>query len=241
MTAGGSLLIKTRNVEIGDKRGAMAPGRYVQLAVSDTGSGMAQEVQAHAFEPFFTTKPRGEATGLGLSTVYGIVTEAGGTVQISSDPGHGTIVQIYLPATTATPGTAVAVEGAAPEGAAEGGETVLVVEDEDAIRRVAERILSSAGYRVITVSGKDAALDACQNEETIDLLLTDVVMPGLLGPELVAHATRVRPGVKVLYMSGYIHQMTEHLGHAHEDFGFVAKPFTADTLLTGVREALDAS
>jgi len=242
MPGGGRLLIETANVELDADAvplyGDIEPGRYVRLSVGDTGIGMDREVARHAFEPFFTTKPEGEGTGLGLATVYGIVREAGGAVQIYSEPGIGTTVKTYLPATGAAPSVREQPRSA-PPGAR--GERVLVVEDESGVRRLTERILRCAGYDVVTVASGRDALELCgDRDERFDLLLTDVIMPEMLGPELVERALDGRPDLRVLYMSGYSHQMIARQ-HAGEDVALVEKPFTSETLLAGVREALDGS
>jgi PAS domain S-box-containing protein len=243
MPGGGQLLVETANVELDEEsatlHGELPVGRYVRLAVSDTGVGMDAEVARHVFEPFFTTKPKGEGTGLGLATVYGIVSEAGGSVQLYSEPGVGTTVRAYLPVTTGEPD---AHEDQPVARTKSHGECVLVVEDEDGVRRLTERILAKAGYRILTAPSGREALELCANAETqVDLLLTDVVMPEMLGPELAERATTVRPGLRVLYMSGYSHQMLARREVAEHDVAFVEKPFTSETLLAGVRAALDAT
>ena len=238
MPTGGRLLIETATVELDDTFDAVEPGLYVRLMVSDTGVGMTPEVAQRVFEPFFSTKPKTEGTGLGLTTVYGIVTEAGGNIRIYSEPGLGTTVRVHLPATSTTvPATGSdRREPARPLGR---GETVLVVEDEDSVRQLTERILSRAGYEVLVAPLGSIALEACEEaEQPIDLLLTDVVMPEMLGPELVERATAIRSDLRVLYMSGYIHQATGQ--DPPEDLDVVEKPFTAHELLSRVRQALDA-
>lgn len=241
MPAGGRLILETANVELDETYREIdhqvVPGRYVRLTVSDTGAGMEPEVAKRAFEPFFSTKPRGQGTGLGLTTVYGIVTEAGGGLQIYSEPDVGTTVKVHLPASSRSPAPPQRAGSAGPNGR---GETVLVVEDEDGVRRLTERILTNAGYTVLTASGGGAALEICAREQRIDLLLSDVVMPEMLGPEVVRRVTALRPGIKVLYMSGYIHQAIGGADPAlTEDIALVEKPFSAEALLTGVRAALD--
>jgi CheY-like chemotaxis protein len=199
---------------------------------------MEQTVADHAFEPFFTTKPKGAGTGLGLSTVYGIVTEAGGNIQLYSEPGVGTTVKVHLPATDRDPTPA---ERPRPARAGADGETVLLAEDEESVRRLSERILKGAGYKVLSASSGQEALGLCaRTDQPIDLLVTDVVMPGMLGPELVERALTARPGLKVVFMSGYVHQMVELMQGDREDFAFIEKPFTVEAFLAGVRDALDA-
>jgi PAS domain S-box-containing protein len=240
MPDGGDLVIETRNVEADgvfcELHGLPAAGRYVQLVVSDTGSGMEPDVISHAFEPFFTTKAEGEGTGLGLSTVYGIVTDAGGIIELRSEPGAGTTVTTYLPASDGHPRLQETPRDARPPAR---GEAVLVVEDEDAVRRLTQRILQSAGYRVTATPTADAALGLCAEDTAIDLLLTDVIMPEMLGPELVERAVALRPALRVLYMSGYTNQPVVRRQVAESDAAFVEKPFTAQTLLAAVRETLD--
>jgi two-component system cell cycle sensor histidine kinase/response regulator CckA len=200
---------------------------------------MTPAVKARVFEPFFTTKSKGEGTGLGLATVYGIVAEAGGHIRIDSEPGIGTSVTVHLPASAAAPSPSpvVRLEPPPPGGH---GETVLVVEDEESMRVLVERILTSAGYDVLAVARGGVALEACRRaEQPIDLMMTDVIMPEMLGPELVERATAIRSGLRVLYMSGYDHQAVTRADTSREDLACVEKPFTAEHLLTRVRQALD--
>jgi two-component system cell cycle sensor histidine kinase/response regulator CckA len=239
MPTGGHLLIETANVELGGAPGDGPAAPYVDVTVSDTGVGMTRAVRARVFEPFFTTKPKNEGTGLGLATVYGIVAEAGGTISIDSEPGIGTSVKVRLPATAVAPPPSPAVHPELPRPAGR-GETVLVVEDEESMRVLVERILSTAGYDVLAVARGQLALEACERpDQPIDLMMTDVVMPEMQGPELVERATAIRSGLRVLYMSGYVHEAGTQLGASPEDTPFVEKPFTADQLLTRVRQALD--
>jgi CheY-like chemotaxis protein len=243
MPRGGRLRIETTDVEL-DERFAEAPaGRYVRLVVSDTGAGMAPAVAARAFEPFFSTKRNGQGTGLGLATVYGIVSEAGGDIHISSEPGLGTTVEVHLPAIPMSAFRASPAEPQRPEQPRGGGETVLVVEDEDRVRVLTQRILVGAGYRVLFADRGIGALEICACiEEPIDLLLTDVVMPEMLGPELVQRAIALRPRLKVLYLSGYAHGPLAQLDVAEPvDVPSTEQPFTAEDLLRRVREVLDAA
>jgi len=240
MPQGGRLTIETANIQL--IAGApelplgLAPGRYVLLTVTDTGCGMPPEVQAHAFEPFYTTKEKGHGTGLGLSTVYGIVKQSGGAIRVESAPGTGTSFMVYLPrveqpTTRRRPSKAVVVGGT---------ETVLIVEDEDAVRRSAERILRSAGYRVLSADSGEDALSLCQDQgEEVDLLLADVVMPQMSGPELAAQLTLHRPRLKVLYMSGYTDDAIGKHGVLAPEIAFIGKPFAAVALASKVREVLD--
>ncbi len=209
MPDGGRLLIEVDRVELEEQYALLhpetEPGSYVRLKVSDTGVGMERDTVRRAFEPFFTTKGKGEGTGLGLATVYGIVTGAGGRIDIYSEPGVGTTVKIHLPA-----GADASLRGEPrPEERPGGkGEVILVVEDEPDVRRMAERILAKAGYAVLATSGGEGALEICRRQgQTIHLLLTDVIMPGMLGTELVDRLESIRPGVGVVFMSGYSHEV----------------------------------
>jgi two-component system cell cycle sensor histidine kinase/response regulator CckA len=237
MPQGGNLVIETARHEVTAGTVDLAPGEYVRLQVGDSGGGMPPEVAERAFEPFFTTKASGEGTGLGLATVYGIVTQAGGTVGISSEPGLGTTVTVLLPA------GAAAVPDAPPAAPAETsghGETLLVVEDEAALRDVAGRILSGAGYRVLSADGGVQALElAALHDGAIDLLVSDVVMPGMLGKELAERLTDQRPDTRVLYMSGYAQPVLASQGTLDPGVALLEKPFTAADLLSAVRKRLD--
>jgi two-component system cell cycle sensor histidine kinase/response regulator CckA len=232
MPSGGNLVIDTARYVSDDA------GEYVRLRVSDSGRGMPADVVERAFEPFFTTKPSGEATGLGLATVYGIITQAGGEVSISSEPGLGSTVTILFPASAEVP---EAPAGAEPVVVTEGhGETLLVVEDEAALRDVAGRILSGAGYRVLAADGGMQALElAALHEGTIDLLVSDVVMPGMLGKELAERLVHARPDTRVLYMSGYAQPVLASQGTLDPGVALLEKPFTAADLLNAVRRRLD--
>jgi len=242
MPGGGTLSLETDNLDVdadyASSRPGLAPGRYVRLRVSDTGVGMERAVVERAFEPFFTTKPKGEGTGLGLATIYGILTQAGGYVQIYSEPGMGTTVTALLPATD----RAVASNGQAPAAPARpvARTTVLVVEDEEAIREVARRILSRNGYRVITAgSGAEALATVASYTDPIDLLVTDVVMPQMLGKEVAERVTALRPGIRVLFMSGYAQNILGVQGALSPDVVLVEKPFTEQALLAKVASVLD--
>jgi PAS domain S-box-containing protein len=226
MPSGGNLVIDTGCL---DDR--------VRLRVTDCGRGMAPDVVERAFEPFFTTKASGEGTGLGLATVYGIVTQAGGEVGINSEVGLGTTVTVLLPAGAAAAPVDTA-ERPAPTGGH--GETLLVVEDEDALRDVAGRILTGAGYRVLSAECGAQALElAARHDGEIDLLVSDVVMPGMLGKELAERLVVARPGTRVLYMSGYAQPVLASEGTLDPGVVLLGKPFTANDLLAAVRERLD--
>ncbi|HEY2704490.1 MAG TPA: ATP-binding protein [Candidatus Dormibacteraeota bacterium] len=242
MAGGGRLTIDTANVSVrmGDHMAPLQePGDYARLRVSDTGAGMTADVLEHAFEPFYTTKPKGEGSGLGLATVYGIVTQAEGTVRIYSEPGIGTTFSAMFPATEAI-AASPELASAAPAQTA-GGETVLVVEDEEAMREVTRRILARNGYQVITARGGEDALAIVRaHDGRIDLLLTDVVMPQMLGKEVAERVAALLPGLRVLYMSGYAHPVLTSQGTLAEGVTLLEKPFSAPVLLAKVREALDA-
>jgi PAS domain S-box-containing protein len=238
MPDGGALTIRAQNVKIDVDEASRLhpeprPGRYVELAVEDEGEGMTVEALARAFEPFFTTKPLGKGTGLGLATVYGIVRQIGGAVAIDSERERGTVVKTYFPTTDAKP-----AEGPEPVPLARrgDGQTVLLVEDEEAVRRIAVRILSGNGYSVIETSGGAEALEICEDGDVkFDLMLTDVIMPEILGTELVERARALRPDLKALFMSGYM----EPMGEVPELRGdLIEKPFSAQVLLDRVRDAL---
>jgi len=241
MPEGGKLTIETANVEVDEEYAAVhvgvQPGAYVQLAVSDTGCGMDDQTRARIFEPFFTTKERGKGTGLGLSTVYGIVKQSGGHICVFSELGKGTTFKIYLPREASA--STVIRPSAVPRGA-RGTETILVVEDEEVLRRVTRRSLEAAGYRVLTASdGLDALVVSAEHAGEIDLLLTDVVMPRMSGREVVQELGKTRPTLKIVYMSGYTDDAIVHLGVLKAETHFLAKPFTSADLTRKVREVLD--
>ena len=236
MPGGGNLVMDTAAFTATPDNSAIPPGEYVRLRVGDSGCGMPPEVLERAFEPFFTTKASGEGTGLGLATVYGIVTQAGGEVSIASEPGLGSTVTILLPVSADAPAPA------APQAASTGGhgETLLVVEDEAALRDVAGRILSGAGYHVLAADCGAQALElAAVHEGTIDLLVSDVVMPGMLGKELAERLVHTRPETRVLYMSGYAQPVLASQGTLDPGVALLEKPFTATDLLNAVRRRLD--
>src|SRR5438094_7153667 len=243
MPQGGKLTLETRNVDLDAsytlEHSLVKPGPYVQLTVSDSGIGMDEETQAHAFEPFFTTKPRGQGTGLGLAMVYGTVKQSGGFIWVYSEPGHGATFKIYLPRVDAP------VESAAPPAPVErpprGSETVLLAEDEPAVRAIARQALERQGYTVLAApSGADALALAAQHGATIHLLLTDVVMPGMSGRDLADRLTAQRPGIRVLYISGYTDNAIVRHGMLEPGLAYLQKPFRPDALVRKVREVLDA-
>jgi nitrogen-specific signal transduction histidine kinase len=242
MPRGGKLAIHTANVAPDDARAApgaqLRPGAYVLLSVADTGVGMDSEVRARLFEPFFTTKRQGRGTGLGLSVVYGIVEQSGGSIQVDSRPGQGTTFRIYLPRvetplqepTAATPAPA----------AQEGSETVLLVEDEEGVRELVAQALRAHGYTVLEASNGQEALElAAGYSGTIHLLLSDIVMPHMNGPELVQRLRPVRHGIKALLISGYAPETVLHPGLLGEGVMLLEKPFSPSRLLARVREILE--
>jgi CheY-like chemotaxis protein len=236
MAEGGSLLIETANVSLDEGYAARhvgtAPGDYVMLAVTDTGTGMDAETRARAFEPFFTTKPQGRGTGLGLSTVFGIVKQCGGTVWLYSEPGRGTTFKIYLPRTSdRVESQPVAMVGEV----ARGTETILLVEDERGVRSLLSSMLEAEGYTVVEASsGEDALAISSAYDGTIHAMVSDVIMPGLTGPELQKRLAPARPGMKVLFMSGY----TDNAVHERlldPRSTFLGKPFTRVDLARKLR------
>jgi two-component system cell cycle sensor histidine kinase/response regulator CckA len=218
MPNGGTLTIETANVELDERYAqthvAVRPGPYVALTVTDTGTGMTPQVQARLFETFFTTKEPGKGTGLGMATVYGIVTRSGGSVGVDSEVGRGTSFKVYFPRAD---GAETATDAPAPHARSSAGtQTVLVVDDEEGLRELAKRLLLRQGYTV-----------------------TDVVLPGPSGPELVAQLVARRPGLKVIYMSGYTDDAIVHHGVLNPGIAFLHKPFTAETLGRKIHDVLD--
>jgi CheY-like chemotaxis protein len=242
MPQGGKLIIETSAVDLDESYEQahipVRPGSYMMLAVSDTGIGMNAEIQAHLFEPFFTTKEKGKGTGLGLSTVYGIVKQTGGYVWVYSEPGRGATFKIYLPRVETAP------EPLAPKPAPvslRGSETVLVVEDEEPVRRLIRKVLETRGYVVIAAEdGEEALRLAKARDGVIHLLVTDVVMPGMSGRDLAQHLASVRPETKVLYVSGYTDDAIVQHGVLEPGIAFLQKPFTPQGLARKLREILDA-
>ncbi|MFI5042806.1 MAG: ATP-binding protein, partial [Acidimicrobiales bacterium] len=241
MPGGGRLTIETANIELdatyAQAHSSIVFGPYIQLAVSDTGIGMDAETLAHMFEPFFTTKGPDRGTGLGLATVYGIVNQSGGHVWAYSEPGHGTTFKVLLPRIDEPASPAAEVRRATPIG---GAETILLVEDEEAVRTYATRVLHRFGYRVVTAASPGEALALPSDVLAgVDLMVTDVIMPGHNGPELVARIAARAPALRVLYVSGYAEQSVIDHG-LEQGAAFLAKPFGPEALALKVRELLDA-
>src|SRR5580765_6141347 len=243
MPNGGNLIIETANIELDsyyrEAHPIVQPGKYVLLSVSDTGTGMDAETQAHIFEPFFTTKELGKGTGLGLATVYGVVKQSGGFIWVYSELGKGTTFKIYLPRVDEP----VAKVGATPFAAEllRGSETILLAEDEQDVRDVAREFLESAGYNVLQAPGGDAALAiAAASAGTIDLLITDMVMPGISGQELARKMRELRTGIGVVYMSGYSEHAASEAAKEDASAVVLTKPFSRTALLRTVRDVISA-
>ena len=240
MPGGGALTIETANVDVDEaqvsEHGDGRAGPHVLLAVSDTGHGMDQEVTKHLFEPFFTTKAAGEGTGLGLATVFGVVKQSGGGIYVYSEPGRGSTFKIYLPAASTE---AVALPHVSEPAAARGSETIMVVEDDDAVRALVQLMLESNGYEVFAVHDAAEATRIC-TERTVDLLLTDVVMPEVSGSVLAERLGALAPGMRILFMSGYSDEAVQRHGELTASAAFLEKPFTERALARKVREVLDA-
>jgi signal transduction histidine kinase/CheY-like chemotaxis protein len=242
MPKGGTLMIETANVELNagySQRGeSITPGPAVMIAVSDTGVGIAPNAMSHLFEPFFTTKERGKGTGLGLSTVYGIVKQSGGHIWVASEPDHGTTFRIYLPRVEGAPRPGSGIRK--PPVRARGDETILVVEDEERVRALVRQVLMMNGYTVLEASnGRDGLAAILRHPGKLDLLLTDVIMPGMGGRELMEQARLARPGLRGMYMSGYTDDQIVQAGVIDQQIPFLQKPFSPDTLAAKIREVLD--
>jgi CheY-like chemotaxis protein len=243
MADGGKLTIEVANAFLDETYAAqhteVTAGQYVMLAVSDTGSGMSPEIMARVFDPFFTTKPEGKGTGLGLSQVYGFVKQSGGHVKIYSEPGHGTTVKIYLPRTRK------AQEGLDPVRTTDiigGTETILVVEDDAGVRAAVVDILTDLGYAVLKAESAEQGLAVIGSGAKIDLLFTDVVMPGSINTrEFARRAQEMRPGMKVLFTSGYTQNAIVHNGRLDDDANLLSKPYRKDELARKLRSLLDGT
>jgi CheY-like chemotaxis protein len=241
MPGGGRLTIETKDVDLDaafvSRHEGAAAGRHVMLGIADNGTGMPPEVRRRIFEPFFTTKERGKGTGLGLATVYGIVQQSGGAIEVESALGKGTVFRVYLPASTSR-GTVVPHQDRLAQ-RLRGTETILLVEDQEEVRSVARNILTRYGYTVLEAARPGKALALAQSQQRIDLLLTDLVLPDMSGRALASRLQSLRPGLKIVYTSGYTEDRIVHRDIADAGLPFVQKPFTPAALLTKIREALD--
>jgi CheY-like chemotaxis protein len=244
MPQGGTLTIETAKVYLDEayarEKREVTPGPYVMIGVSDTGCGMDAETFSHLFEPFFTTKEKGKGTGLGLATSYGIVKQHGGSIWAYSEPGRGTTIKIYLPIPSdpvepdPTPVQKQAARGA------RGAETIILAEDDEQVRNLAEIVLKRHGYQVLAAGSGEALLSRLSSyEEPVHLLLTDVIMPDMNGKELLGRVCELHPDVRVLYMSGYTDNVIAHHGVIDAGIHFIEKPFTVQALAAKVREVLD--
>ena len=243
MPRGGIVTIETVNTTLdgtyASKHLDAIPGEYVMLAISDTGTGMDHKTQSRIFEPFFTTKAKDKGTGLGLSTVYGIIKQSGGSVWVYSELGKGTTFKVYLPLVEEEVKQAAETAGLAP--LRHGSETVLLVEDEDMVRKLASELLAETGYRVLEANGGEAAIHlGKKHKERIDLLITDVVMPKLSGKEVAQQLQAIHPETKVLFMSGYTDEAIVHHGIVDSGIAFIQKPFSERALAQKIRDVLDA-
>jgi two-component system cell cycle sensor histidine kinase/response regulator CckA len=241
MPPGGKLTIETSNVEIDSEftglHPATRPGPHVMLSVTDTGCGMNAETKAHIFEPFFTTKEFGRGTGLGLSTVYGIVKQSGGSVWVYSEVGVGTTFKIYFPCVSS--GIEIATASMEPEKASCGSQTILIVEDEAALLQVTHRSLETVGYAILPARSPAEAIQISESHPgPIHLMVTDVVMPGMSGAQLAIHLAALRPEMKVLYVSGYTDDTIVRHGVLEPGLAFLQKPFSPKTLARKVGEVL---
>ncbi len=242
MPDGGTVTIETKDVDITASRSgpyeSISPGSYVAISVRDTGIGMDEQTRARLFEPFFTTKEQGKGTGLGLATVYGIVEQSGGHIAVDTAPGKGTTFTVYLPQAAGTAGGGPRV-GVAP--LAEGDETILVVEDEPAVQEMARRMLSAGGYTVLTANSGEEALRLLDGyRRTVHLMLSDVVMPGMSGPDLAARTALMRPRMKVVFTSGHTENAALRMSAHDHSRAFIGKPYKRAELMRKIRQTLDA-
>ncbi|MCC6989476.1 MAG: response regulator, partial [Acidobacteria bacterium] len=239
MPRGGRLSIETANVQLDEHAAthrALAPGAYVVLRVTDTGMGMTPEVQAQLFEPFFTTKEAGKGTGLGMATVHGIVARSGGSVGVYSELGRGSAFSVYFPAAVGSLADDTARPAAAPPRAKP--VTVLVVDDADNLRRLTRRMLERHGHTVLTAADAEEAEAMFASHPHIDVVLTDVVMPGASGPDLTSRLLQRQPHLRVIYMSGYTEDNIVHHGVLQPGVSFLHKPFTSEALVLKLIEVL---
>jgi CheY-like chemotaxis protein len=241
MPDGGKLTVETSNIFIDPQYASshvgLLPGAYVMLSMSDTGTGIPQDIQERIFEPFFTTKGVGKGTGLGLATVYGIVRQSGGGIFVYSEEGHGSTFKIYIPrvADEAVQETLASP----PQRLAVGSETILLAEDEELVRSLSRKILEACGYRVIEACDGVEALEILARDEEIDLLLTDLIMPRMGGRELAERLQAVRPELPILFASGYTDEAIVRHGVLDSSTNFIQKPFTIDDVARKVRDMLD--
>jgi two-component system cell cycle sensor histidine kinase/response regulator CckA len=244
MPSGGTVTIKTANYTASSASSLgtaiMPAGDYVRIEVTDTGTGMTKEIQSKIFDPFFTTKPVGQGTGLGLATVYGIVKQSGGFIDVDSEMGRGTSFNIYLPRRKLEAADAAPVEVVAhPARDVTGQDTILLVEDEEAVRSFAARALRMRGYNVLEASGGEEALEIVKSDDVkIDLIITDVVMPNMDGPTMVRHVKVLKPDLAVIFMSGYAEEAFRRNDQNSEDIHFLPKPFGLKQLAAKVKEVL---
>ncbi len=248
MPQGGHLTIETANTFLDEayaaQFGDIEAGQYVLLCVTDTGTGISFEVLDRVFEPFFTTKPRGEGSGLGLAMVHGFVKQSGGHIRIYSEQGHGTTVKIYLPRSAQADQVAATPAGKPPRPAptptAKDGETILLVEDNDGVRDYAKEVLETLGYRVIEASNAKDALGVIDTSSRVDLLFTDVVLPGAGNGRVLATKAREKyPNLPVLYTTGYTRNAIVHQGRLDADVSLLNKPYTQQALARKIRDVLD--
>jgi len=246
MPNGGTVTIRTANESTGNATALgtaiMPAGEYVRIDVSDTGTGIPQEILGKIFDPFFTTKPVGQGTGLGLATVYGIIKQSGGFITVDSEIGRGTTFRIYLPRHHVDQNVAAQEQERATPRDVTGQDTILLVEDEEAVRSFAARALRMRGYNVIEASGGEEALEHVKGGKApIHLLITDVVMPNMDGPTLVRQVKRIRPDMQVIFMSGYAEEAFRRNDEKAEDLHFLPKPFGLKQLAAKVKEVLSGA
>ncbi|MGC4069851.1 MAG: response regulator [Polyangiaceae bacterium] len=242
MPNGGRLFVETANVELAEEyctsHDSARPGPYVMLAVSDTGLGIDDDIKAHLFEPFFTTKPQGQGTGLGLATTLGLVKQAGGRIEVYSEKNIGTAFKIYLPRVEEALHSPD-LEREHVEQMPGGRETILLVEDQEVVRKLAHKLLTRLGYDVLQARDGVTALSALEKHVgSLDLLLTDVVMPSMSGPELASRVLALRPNIKVLFTSGYTENAISHHGILDAGVNFIAKPYVPYALAQKIRQVL---
>ncbi|HEV7836588.1 MAG TPA: ATP-binding protein, partial [Gemmatimonadaceae bacterium] len=243
MPGGGALTITTDNAELFEEHGerhlGASPGKYIMIAVTDTGTGMTKEVQQRLFEPFYTTKGVGKGTGLGLATVHGIVKQSGGDIYVYSELEHGTTFKVYFPRLTKV-ADVMATTSEHRMTTPRGSETILLAEDDESLRTLGARVLGALGYKVLVArTGKEALQIVADHTGAIDLIATDVVMPEMNGSQLVEKVLEARPGMRVLFMSGYTDDEVMRRGVIDGQTAFLQKPFTPDLLAHKVREVLD--